>query len=54
MIDVSKTNLTKIYDLSKRILDFYKKNLEDLKINASGQLSRTADFDVDFDDSVLI
>ena len=50
MIDVSKVNLTKIYDLSKRILDFYKKNLEDLKINASGQLSRTADFDVDFDD----
>lgn len=50
MIDVSKTDLTKIYDLSKRILDFYKKNLEDLKINASGQLSRTADFDVDFSD----
>ena len=50
MIDVSKVNLTKVYDLSKRILDFYKKNLEDLKINASGQLSRTADFDVDFDD----
>ena len=50
MIDVSKVNFTKIYDLSKKILDFYKKNLEDLKINASGQLSRTADFDVDFDD----
>ena len=50
MIDVSKTDLTKVYNLSKRILDFYKKNLEDLKINASGQLSRTADFDVDFDD----
>lgn len=50
MIDVSKTDLTKVYNLSKRILDFYKKNLEDLKINASGQLSRTADFDVNFDD----
>ena len=50
MIDVSKTDLTKVYNLSNRILDFYKKNLEDLKINASGQLSRTADFDVDFDD----
>ena len=50
MIDVSKVNLTKVYDLSKRILDFYKKNLEDLKINASGQLSRTADFDVNFND----
>lgn len=50
MIDVSKVNLTKVYDLSKRILDYYKKNLEDMKINTSGQLSRTADFDVDFDD----
>ena len=50
MIDVSKVDLTKVYNLSKRILDFYKKNLEDIKINASGQLSRTADFDVDFDD----
>ena len=50
MIDVSKTDLTKVYNLSKRILDFYKKNLEDMKINASGQLSRTADFDVDFTD----
>ena len=50
MIDVSKTNLTKVYNLSNRILDFYKKNLEDMKINASGQLSRTADFDVDFTD----
>ena len=50
MIDVSKVNLTKVYDLSNRILDFYKKNLEDMKINASGQLSRTADFDVEFSD----
>jgi hypothetical protein len=50
MIDVSKTDLTKVYNLSKRILDYYKKNLEDMKINASGQLSRTADFDVEFSD----
>lgn len=50
MIDVSKTDLTKVYDLSKKIVDFYRKNLETMKINASGNLSRTADFDVDFDD----
>ena len=50
MIDVSKVDLTKVYNLSNKILDFYKKNLEDMKINASGQLSRTADFDVDFTD----
>ena len=50
MIDVSKTNLTKVYDLSKKIVDFYKRNLEAMKINASGELSRTADFDVEFND----
>jgi hypothetical protein len=50
MIDVSKTDLTKVYNLSNRILDYYKKNLEDMKINASGQLSRTADFDIEFSD----
>lgn len=50
MIDVSKADLTKVYNLSKRILDYYRKQLEDMKINASGQLSRTADFDVEFDD----
>ena len=50
MLDVSKTDLTAIYNLSNKILDYYKKNLEDMKINASGQLSRTADFDVEFSD----
>lgn len=50
MIDVSKTDLTKVYDLSKKIVDFYRNNLETMKINASGNLSRTADFDVEFDD----
>lgn len=50
MIDVSKVDLTKVYDLSKKIVDFYKNNLEAMKINASGQLSRTADFDVEFND----
>lgn len=50
MIDVSKTDLTKVYNLSKRILDYYRKQLEDMKINASGNLSRTADFDVEFNE----
>lgn len=50
MIDVSKADLNKVYNLSNRILDYYRKQLEDMKINASGQLSRTADFDVEFND----
>lgn len=48
MIDVSKADLTKVYNLSNRILDYYRKQLEDMKINASGNLSRTADFEVEF------
>lgn len=50
MIDVSKTDLTKIYDLSAKILDYYRYLLQTEKIDASGQLSKTADFDVEFDD----
>lgn len=50
MIDVSKVDLTKVYNLSKTILDYYRKQLEDMKINASGNLSRTADFDVEFNE----
>lgn len=50
MLDVSKTDLTKIYDLSRRILDYYRYLLQTEKIDASGTLGRTADFDVEFDD----
>ena len=50
MIDVSKADLTKVYNLSKRILDYYRNQLEYMNINASGNLGRTADFDVEFDD----
>ena len=50
MLDVSKTDLTKVYNLSKKIIDYYRKELETMNINASGQLSRTADFDVEYDD----
>jgi len=50
MIDVSSVDLTKVYDLSKKILEIYRATLEEKKIDASGTLSKTADFDVDFDD----
>lgn len=50
MIDVSSVDLTKVYDLSARILDIYRGMLEEKKINATGTLSKTADFDVEFDE----
>ena len=53
MIDVSKVDLTNVYDLCGKIVNIYRKQLEDLKINASGQLSRSADFDIDFNDYSL-
>ena len=49
MIDVSKIDWTKIYDYANRIVQMYRDNLSKEKVDASGQLSRTADFDLDFD-----
>lgn len=49
MIDVSKVDWTKIYDYANRIVQMYRDNLSKEKVDASGQLSRTADFDLDFD-----
>lgn len=53
MLDVSKVDLTRVYDICAKIVDLYRKELEDLKINASGQLSRTADFDIDYDEYTM-
>ena len=49
MIDVSKVDWTRIYDYANRIVQMYRDNLSKEKVDASGQLSRTADFDLDFD-----
>lgn len=49
MIDVSKVNWTKIYDYANRIVQMYRENLSKEKVDASGQLSRSLDFDLDFD-----
>ena len=50
MIDVSKVDWTKIYNYENRIVEMYRDNLSREKVDASGQLSRTADFDLDFDE----
>ncbi len=50
MIDVSKVDWTKIYNYANRIVQMYRNNLDKEKVDASGQLSRTADFELDFDE----
>lgn len=50
MIDVSKVDWTKIYNYANRIVQMYRNNLDKEKVDASGQLSRTAAFDLDFDE----
>ena len=50
MIDVSKVNWTKIYDYANRIVQMYRDNLNKEKVDASGKLSRSVDFDLDFDE----
>lgn len=50
MIDVSKVDWTKIYDYANRIVQMYRDNLSKEKVDASGQLSRSLDFDLDFDE----
>ena len=50
MIDVSKVDWTKIYDYANRIVQMYRDNLSKEKVDASGQLSRSLDFDLDFNE----
>ena len=49
MIDVTKVDRTNIYNYANQIVQMYRDNLSKEKVDASGQLSRTADFDLDFD-----
>ena len=50
MIDVSKVDWTKIYDYANRIVQMYRDNLSKEKVDASGKLSRSLDFDLDFNE----
>ena len=50
MIDVSKVNWTKIYDYANQIVQMYRDNLSKEKVDASGKLSSSVDFDLDFNE----
>ena len=51
MIDVSKIDLTPLYDGAAELVRMYRQELELQRVNASGELSRSLDFDVDFDEN---
>ena len=50
MIDVSKVDWTKIYDYANQIVKMYRDNFSKEKVDASGKLSRSVDFDLDFNE----
>lgn len=51
MIDVSKIDLTPLYDGAAELVRMYRQELELQRVNASGDLSRSLDYDVDFDEN---
>lgn len=51
MIDTTKMDMTSLYDNAREIVNMYRQELERQKVNASGDLSRSADFDFDFDEN---
>lgn len=50
MLDVSKINWTNLYNYAAKIVQMYRDALAANKVDASGQLSSTTDFDVSFED----
>lgn len=53
MIDVTNIDFTSFYDSARQLVEMYKQELENQRVNASGELSRSVDFDVDFDENSI-
>lgn len=53
MINVDNINFTDFYNGARQLVQMYKQELELQKVSASGELSRTADFDVDYDEDSI-
>ena len=51
MIDVTKIDFTSFYDGAAELVQMYKDELERQRVSASGELSRSVDFDVDYDEN---
>ena len=53
MINVDNIDFTSFYDGARELVEMYKQELEVQKVNASGELSRSVDFDVDYDENSI-
>lgn len=53
MINTDNIDFTAFYDSAQQLVEMYKQELEYQKVNASGALSNSADFDVDFDEDSI-
>lgn len=53
-LNVQNINLVALYDGAKTIVDLYRQQLMEQNINASGELSESADFDVDFNEDNIV
>lgn len=51
MINVDNIDFTTLYDGAREIVEKYKQELYNQKVNASDELSRSADFDFDFNEN---
>jgi hypothetical protein len=53
-LNVLDIDMTKLYDAAREIVNLYRQQLELQNINASGELSNSADFDVDFNEDEIV
>lgn len=53
-LNVLNVDMTALYDGAKLIVDLYRQQLELQNINASGELSNSADFDYEFNENSIV
>ena len=54
MLNVINVDFTPLYDFAAEIVEMYKEELERQKVNASGELSDSVDFDIDFNENDIV
>lgn len=54
MINVDRIDMTTLYNGAAELVQMYKQELENQKVNASGALSQSADFDFDFNEDNIV
>lgn len=54
MLNIDNIDMTALYDGAREIVNMYRQELETQKVNASGELSRSLDFDFDFNENDIV